>query len=123
MKRSGRLNPKSKKTAKEDRELAPIRRAFVEEMGGDHCHEIVGGASRHKTKLDRRFWLAVKSFEHDAIQYEPKAKQMARKLCQDGAYFDLDAVNAEYRSHGKEWPITFEQIGGELWMAIENGGF
>jgi hypothetical protein len=33
MKRGGRLRPKSKKAAKEDRELAPIRRAFVEEMG------------------------------------------------------------------------------------------
>jgi hypothetical protein len=109
MKRS-RIRPKSKKTASEDRKLAPLRKAYAEKFCKDCVHEIVGGASRHKTKKDPRFWLPVTHGEHPVIQYEPKAKQMARKLVIDPENFDLDAVNDEYRSHGKEWPITLEQI-------------
>jgi hypothetical protein len=109
MKRS-RMRKVNPDTARENAAIRAERKAYAEEHDGDEVHEIVGGGSRHKTKLDRRFWLAVRSSEHDIIQYEPKAKQMARKLCQDGDYFDLDAVNAEYRVGGVEWPITFAQI-------------
>jgi hypothetical protein len=109
MKRS-RMRKVNPDTARENAAIRAERKAYAEEHDGDEVHEIVGGNSRHKTKLDRRFWLAVRSNEHDIIQYEPKAKQMARKLCQDGDYFDLDAVNEEYRVGGKEWPITFSQI-------------
>jgi hypothetical protein len=109
MKRS-RMRKVNPDTARENAAIRAERKAYAEEHDGDEVHEIVGGGSRHKTKLDRRFWLAVRRSEHDSIQYEPKAKQMARKLCQDGDYFDLDAVNEEYRVGGKEWPITFSQI-------------
>jgi hypothetical protein len=119
MKRSGPLRPKSKKTAKEDRELAPIRRAYAAKFHKTQVHEIVGGASRHKTKKDPRFWLPVDETDHPVIQYESKSKQMARKLVIDPENFDLEAVNAEYRSHGKEWPITFEQISQHLELKEE----
>jgi hypothetical protein len=118
MKRS-RLRKVNPDTARENAAISKERKAYAEEHDGDEVHEIVGGGSRHKTKLDRRFWLAVRSSEHDIIQYEPKAKQMARKLCQDGEFFDLDAVNEEYRVGGKEWPITFGQISEHLQLKEE----
>jgi hypothetical protein len=107
-----RVNPD---TARENAAIRADRKAYAEEHGKTTVHEIVGGGSRHKTKKDRRFWLAVNDDgEHDTIQYESKAKQMARKLLQDGDYFDLDAVNEEYRIGGSEWPITFRQIAEHL---------
>ena len=117
MKRS-RLNPKSKKTAKEDRGLAPIRRAYVEEIdncpisGGKaiECHEIIGGSQwRHIAKKEPCTWLAVSREGHRKAQYMPKAQQLAYKFKYDHSRFDLERFNEIYRG-GNEYPVTIEQI-------------
>lgn len=123
MKRT-RLRPKSKDTARVDRQIAKARAKYAQAHGCTQVHEIIGGNSRHRTKQDPRFWLPVKdSIQHDEIQYWSKAKQCAYKLVVDPVNFDLDAINDEYRCGGKDWPITWEQIGEELRQAIERGGF
>ena len=121
MKRS-RLRPKSKATAREDRQLARLRRAFVEEFGKQECHEIIGGSSRHKTKQDRRFWLAVTREEHRLIQNEKKYIQAGRKFLQDPEHFDLPAINDEYRIGGSEWPITMTQVRDAVVSIVLDGG-
>jgi hypothetical protein len=128
MKRSGRLNPKSKKTAKEDRELAPIRRAFVEEMGrcavlpeyaASAVHEIHGGSDRHITRKERCFWLAVSEPGHRKVQYWSKARQLALKLLVDGDNLDLKRFNEVYVRGGKEGRITKSMIAQHLQLKEE----
>lgn len=97
-------------TRKENARLAAERRLYARKHGGDEVHELLGGKWRKVTKQDRRFWLAVRREEHDAIQGERKALQLARKKRQDIDYFDLDAFNELYRDGGKEWPVTQEQV-------------
>jgi hypothetical protein len=108
-----RRNPK---TAAEDRALAPVRRNFVLEMGrcpvtgglATDCHEIAGGSVRFITKKERCFWLALSREGHEQVQYWPKAKQLALKLLQDPANFNLDRFAEVYR--GKDGRISFVEI-------------
>jgi hypothetical protein len=104
-----RISPKSKKTAKEDRELAPIRRAYLEQF--PHCmvcgsrsecvHEIASGtAGRALAKKEPATWLATcwhcnSEKMTDKKEY-PVARQLAVKLCRDSANWDLDKFNKCY---------------------------
>jgi hypothetical protein len=109
MKRSGRLNPKSKKTAKEDRELAPIRRAYLVEFpecmvcgNRSECvHEIASGtAGRAKAKSVPATWLATCGHCNceemtDKAKF-PVKRQLAIKLKRDPKNWDLPAFNECY---------------------------
>lgn len=86
------------------------RRCVVTGQPATAVHEMLGGAMRHKTVSDPRFWLAVSSEGHDRIQSAPKAMQLALKMVHDYKNYDLDVFNQWYRIGGKDWPVTTEQV-------------
>jgi hypothetical protein len=104
-----RLRPKSKKTAKEDRELAPIRRAYLVEFPNcmvcgqrSECvHEIASGtAGRAKSKAEPATWLATCvdcncNKLTDKSEF-PVKRQLAIKAVCDPKNFDMDKFNACY---------------------------
>jgi hypothetical protein len=119
-----RINPISKKRAKLNREVNPKRRAYVQEMGrcavfpdlqATECHEMAGGSDREKALKEPACWLAVSREGHDIVQYESKAKQLARKLTVDPRRFSLTAFNSVYT--GKESPVLLESVATHLTMA------
>lgn len=121
MKRSGRLKSVSDKTRALNRTLAPIRRAYVEELGqcavergelAREVHEICGGSDRHKAVKEPATWLAVSRKGHDKVQNMSKARQLAYKLVADPVNFDLDKFNAVYT--GKERPVTLAAVAEHL---------
>lgn len=127
MKRS-RLRKVNPDTAKENRQLAPIRRAFVEEMercavlpefAANQVHEIHGGSDRHITKKERCFWLAVSEPGHRKVQGWKKARQLALKLLVDGDHLDLKRFNEVYSRGGSEGRITKSMIARHLQLREE----
>lgn len=110
----------SQKTAAAIKRMAQPRKDYLAEMkfcvvnGGpaDQVHEMVGGGQRCKTFEDDRFWLPTNFDGHRILQYEPKAKQLARKFVHDPDRFSLQRFNELYE--GKEGPITKRAIAQHL---------
>jgi hypothetical protein len=107
MKRS-RLRRQKPETAKEDRLLAPIRRAYLEEHPEcmvcgkvSQCvHEISSGGGRFQGKKEPATWLATCSDCNcekmtDKGKY-PVKRQLAIKMVMDPKNFDLDKFNICY---------------------------
>lgn len=88
--------------------LAEMKFCVVNGGPADQIHEMVGGGQRCKTFEDDRFWLPTNFDGHQILQYEPKAKQLARKFVHDPDRFSLQRFNELYE--GKEGPITKRAI-------------
>lgn len=99
------MRNKSKKTARSDSTMKPVRDEFkmefyicmkcMQAMSTD-CHEIARGSYRHNAKLHRCTWLALCRKCHDDLgdQREwPITRQLALKLLRDPGGFDLAAFN------------------------------
>lgn len=116
------LSKQSKDTAKDDRKLNPIRKAWrllfkrchiCNRARPDHVHEIFGGSEwRHITKFLCCFWLAVCWRCHRIIQSDsvnwPPARQLAHKKVHDPVGFDLLEVNRT--TEGVEVPIEMSEV-------------
>jgi hypothetical protein len=108
MKRS-RIRPKSKKTASEDRKLAPLRKAYLVTFpdcmvcgNPSQCvHEISSGtAGRAKGKSEPATWLAT-CVDCNCNELTDKAmfpvkRQLAIKAVCDPKNFDMGKFNACY---------------------------
>jgi len=99
MKRS-RLKPQSKKRAKQNRMIQPIREAFKAELGcpcgraATDTHEIHGGASRFLTVNEREAWIALCREHHEEVQdWSDKEYQYALKKLTDPAFYDRVTLN------------------------------
>ena len=102
-KRGAYIRKVSAKKRKEIAETRDEREAFKLEMGtcclcpATHLtvHEIFGGAVRHTTVRDRRFWLACCWSCHlNILQDMPKEDQLRIKKRVDPKWFDKAFVNA-----------------------------
>lgn len=110
----------SKKTAAAIRRMAQPRKDYLEEMKNcvvngrpaDQIHEMVGGGLRFITFEDDAFWLPTNFDGHQILQYESKAKQLARKFVHDPDRFSLQRFNEVYE--GKEGKITKREIAQHL---------
>ena len=92
----------SKKTAAENRRIAPLRAAYKAEFVMCMCcrkrvatdvHEIARGSSRHIAKLHPCCWLCLCRSCHDSMgDYNlwPITRQLALKIVRDAGRFDLD---------------------------------
>jgi hypothetical protein len=112
-----RISPISDKRKALNAKLAPIRKAYVEEMGqcaiergllAIECHEIAAGSDRHKAIQEPATWLAVSRKGHEKAQCMSKSLQLAYKLIVDSGRFDLEKFNAVYT--GKESPVTMADV-------------
>lgn len=120
MKKRKPIRRESSKTAAAKRRMAKPRREYLEEMkfcvvNGRPCdqvHEMVGGAMRFVTFEDEAFWLPTNFDGHQILQYESKAKQLARKFVHDPTRFSLQRFNEVYE--GKESPVTKADIAAHL---------
>lgn len=128
MKRT-RLNPRSRKTAARIAKHGPERREWMEQFskcmkcGGDmygadamaaSCHEMIGGTSqRKKTFTMPAMWLALHfkcNQEYPSVPNRDQLiEQLAIKLWQDPATYDLGEVNKIWTRNGAE-PITHDEI-------------
>ena len=104
MKRSP-LRRVSKKTAAENRKIAPLRKAYKAEFHmcmrclrrlSEDVHEIAKGSHRAKAKMLPSCWLSLCRECHcsmDDYRIWPVSKQLALKLVSDPTNFDLEEVN------------------------------
>ncbi len=120
MKKRKPIRRESSKTAAAKRRMAKPRREYLEELKfcvvtgrpASEIHEVAGGAVRFITFEDEAFWLPVCREGHEIIQYESKAKQLARKFVHDPTRFSLKRFNEVYE--GKESPVTKADIAAHL---------
>ena len=115
------MRAKSKKTAKQDREIRKERNEFKAEFYicmrcqtalATDCHEIARGSYRHIAKMERVAWLCLcpECHEHMGDYSEwPLSRQLALKLLRDPQHFNLKRIN-EIRGRADTGILMFEVV-------------
>ena len=125
------LKNQSSKRSKLDREVAPLRRAYLDlhpecmicqQSQSVLVHEISGGSGRRALSIgEPATWLALGGGMppgcheqiHHSLKEWSRARQMAYKLVRDPDNFDLDKVN-QILSGGRGRPVDWVDIAQHL---------